>query len=238
MADAQEIIDDALSNLGVLAVGESLASYTSEVIVFNRMLDAFNSQRLMIYSITDDTYTLVADQQSYTIGPSGADFTATRPVKIENANIVNETADPDERWPVAILDKNQWANRYASWEFEYPSALYYEPTYPKGTIHLFDIPTTAHKLELFTWNQLTAITDETTTVALPPSYKEALTYEMVARLAPIYGKQVTPDLARLRKDAMARLRSINSPINILTVDYGIGPERSERAAPSGRVTWR
>lgn len=241
MATGQQIFDDALWALGVLETSESLSSYTRITRIFNRMLDTFNAKRLMVYSIQSSTnsFQLVADQDEYTIGTSGTpDFTDYRPVKIENANILNTTADPDERWPVAILGQKEWANRYITREYEYPTALYYEPTYPNGTIHLFDIPDTAHYLELFMWQEFPSIADEAATVVYPPGYEEVLVYTLAERLALIYGRPFTADLQRMKRNALAAVQSLNSPVPYMSTDYGLAPETNSEPTPGGRVTWR
>jgi hypothetical protein len=242
--DVQEIINDALVEIGILDPIESpTASQAQQALRhLNRMVDSWNAQRLTIYAIEEAGFVLTINQQSYTIGPASdtPDFTVTaRPVRIDHANIVNLGVDPEERWPVNILYRDAWASRYTEYDFEYPSALYYEPTYPSGTIHLFDVPTAAHTLELWTWTAISAFASLTAAIDFPPGYEEALMYNLAVRLAPGYGRTAPQVTIAMALKSMAIIKSVNAPVPVQTTDYGLGAGmNSASSAPGGRITWR
>ncbi len=219
MATARTIIDGALKEIGALGVGQAQdsADFDDALTRLNQMLDEWNTERLNIYQITAASYTLVVDQSDYTIGASATspDFTATRPIEIENANILNTGVTPNQRTPVAILTKDDWAERYTVESYEYPYGLYYEPAFPKATIHLFQSPTVAHKLELFTRQQFAAFSSLSATVTLPPGYESALLYNLAVRLAPSYERPVHSMTGQMAAVTRAKIKSVNAPVPFL-----------------------
>ena len=70
------------------------------------MLDQWSVERLLIYNVSSITEALTANQQDYTIGPSGATFTAPRPTLIQSAAIV--VPGTTIREPMSILSSKKW----------------------------------------------------------------------------------------------------------------------------------
>ena len=153
----------------------------------NDLLASLQTESLAIYSIREDIFTLTINVQSYTIGPSGATFTALRPMFIKDANLILQQQTPVVRSPLEILrDSSQWASiQVRAIPNSLPSKLYYNPTVPNGTINLWPGPLLAYQLELFTWSQLAAFADLTTDYSLPPGYESTLTYGLAVALAPM-----------------------------------------------------
>ena len=83
MATARDMIDSALRLTGVKAPGETATNgeAADALEVWNDLLDALALENLMLYGNENETFNLVANQQSYTIGPSG-NFNTKRPVEI------------------------------------------------------------------------------------------------------------------------------------------------------------
>lgn len=165
--------------------------------VLNEGLDTLNDlisnwriQSLLVFRIAEATYTLVVNQASYTIGPSGATFTAARPAYIKDANLLISTG---VRMPLGILrDSSEWANiRDRPVTDSIPLVLYYDPTVPNGTINLWPSPGSAYQIELYTWAQLTAFSDLTTDVVLAPGYENALKYNLAMDMAPTLPNKLT-----------------------------------------------
>ncbi len=61
--------------------------------------------------------------------------------------------------------------------------LNYDAAFPTGTIHLYPIPNAALTLELWVWEQLSAISDFTLTISFPPGYLKTIIYNLAVDLA-------------------------------------------------------
>ncbi len=233
MATPQNLIDDALKEIGALAADESPASYETTFCLrkLNRLLDSWNTRKLFAYVINHNSYTFATSKQSYTIGPASStpDFTAPRPVRIERANLVLVAGAPDSNIPLEIINTDDYAALQVPALSGLPTKLYYQPTVTKGTLWPWPYPTdTANKLELFTWNQLGSIAsaDLATAYALPPGYEDAIIYSLAESLLPSFPAFATPSLVatleRLGREARANISGLNSRIPKMdTQDWGI-----------------
>jgi hypothetical protein len=201
----------------------------------NQLIDGWLIDQLMVYAFVADIYTLNGAQQSYTIGPSGADFTASRPTEIQDANIILNNSSPVVRQPVEIVNVDRWANiRVRQLQPAIPTILYYDRGFNTasgyGTINLWPGPQSSYQLELFTWQQLTAFPDRTTVVKFPPAYAGAIRKNLAVSIAPmmtLYGKtnqHVQHPLASLAlvqdqaRKLLTVIRSYNAQTPILPLD--------------------
>lgn len=204
MATASDIIRRSLRLIGAIAGGEtpSLTEQADALEALNAMLDSWRTESLAVYALRDETLTLTG-AASYTIGTGGA-LNTTRPVKIESA--YERVGDTD--YPVKLASAAAWYQLAAkSTTSDVAEWLYYEPSYPLGTLYLYPKPTTG-VLHLVTWVPFTALA-AADSVALPPGYQDAITYHLALRLAPEYGRPVTPELAALARAAKDNIQRVN-----------------------------
>lgn len=180
----------------------------------NAMTDAFSIERLMIYQILEENFSLVASTASYTIG-SGGTFNTTRPVKIENA-FIRDSGNND--YPVTIIHNETYdAFTLKTSDANYPEYLYYDPQYPLGKIYLYPTPNTTYTLYINSWKQLQSFASGATTVALPPGYEDMLAYNLAVRIAPEYGVQAPQLVMKLATDTKAQIKRHNTVPVLLSV---------------------
>jgi hypothetical protein len=211
-ATASDVIRRSLRLIGAIAGGETPSS-TEEadaLQVLNAMLDSWNTESLAVYALRDETLTLTG-AASYTIG-GGGDLDTTRPVRIESA--FERYNDTD--YPVKIASAAAWyalavktttSSNVSEW-------LYYEPAYPLGTLHLYPKPISG-VLHLVTRVPFVAYS-ATDSLALPPGYQDAITYHLAIRLAPEYGRPVTPELAALARAAKDNIQRANFRVPLMS----------------------
>jgi hypothetical protein len=188
---ATQLIYRAARLLGYIRQGMTLPAdvLNDGLDALNDLLSSWRTESLMVFSISDDLYTLSVNVQSYTIGPTGA-FVATRPEYIKQANLVLNTATPVARLPIEILrDSSEWASiRVRAITNAIPLKLYYDPTVPNGTLNIWPAPGLAYQLELFTWGQMSSFADLTTSYSLAPGYEAALKYALAEDLVMLPNK--------------------------------------------------
>jgi hypothetical protein len=233
-----ELVRSSLRLIGRLGPGRGAgpSELTDALLVLNSMLDAWNTDRLSIYSIERDTYTLVPGQQAYTIGPGGQ-FAAPRPAKIENASILvlDNPSAPVERG-LRLLDAEQWAQiPVKSIASTIPTDLYNDRAAPVATLSLFPIPSTANQLILSVYRALSAVL-LTDTVTFPPGYADAVRYGLACRLAPEWNLLIRPDVAAYAVEARAAIQLVNAPSPRMISDGGLGGTQHRRSSSfDGRV---
>lgn len=188
----------------------------------NDMIDNWSTQRLNIFAIATNAYTLTTTVGSYLIGPAQT-LNAARPLRIERAGILsaNPNGSGTIRFDLELLNEREWdAIRVKISTSPVPRKLYINNAWPYATIYLLPIPTwgsgTAPQLELSTWTALTNFPDLTTDETFPPGYEEALTYNLAVRLVPAFGKNITDtEMQRIviqAETSLANIRALNETL--------------------------
>lgn len=220
MATAQTLIERAMRLIGAIEPGESptTAELTDGLTALNAMIESWQTEKLVVYSLTDTSFTLAAGDASYTLGPSG-DFNLTpRPFKLENCFIRASNID----YPVQLVDQERWyAIPDKTTSSEIPSMGYYEPTLPTGTLQLWPRPTTDHSLHVVTWTPVSSFASLSTTVSLPQGYERAMAYNLAVEFAPEFQLVAPPNVERIAMDSLAAIKRANQRPMIAYTELGI-----------------
>lgn len=242
MATGQTLIDEALRDLGIIASGAAGdATESAECLIkLNRMLNSWEIDGFMIFTIQRTTHTLTPALNPHTIGPSGT-FNVDRPVRIYGAGVtlsgedVETPLDIFETWRdyQAIPDKTISTT---------PRALYYDGDYTsaRANIFLYPVPDAADTLVLYSPLRLGSSLALGTTISFAPGYEQCILYNLEVLLAPSYGVSDAKlarieKLARIAKAEVSRQNS-RTP-NMQTADFGVSPGgaawRDYRVGPIG-----
>lgn len=223
---ARDLGTEALQEIGFLGVGETADGDTGALVlgIMQGMVDAMQAKGLVLYAEQRATYSLVASQQTRTIG-SGGNFDGTRPIFIarDSARII-PVGDTFEL-PLRQYSRQEWYDeRLKSQTDSYPQAFLYEPFYPSdvlGTFTFWPIPTTAASFVFAYGTPLTTPATLDTVLVFPPGYREAWKYNLAKKCARPFGKGVTPDLADDAATSLGLIERMNDP--------GPPPSRSDNA---------
>ena len=184
MTTALQLITSSLRKLGAVAAGEALdADEQSDALAaLNQIVESWSLKGLALFRRENAAYTLVPSQQAYSVG-SGADFDGSRPITLHSAFVTRGGID----YPLAVLTQAQWNDiLQKSTQSEIPEGIYYEPTFPTGTMRFWPIPIEALTVTLAIDMQLAAVADINDDLAFPPGYERALLYALAVDLAPEY----------------------------------------------------
>ncbi len=151
----------------------------------NGMLDAWQTERLLVFCELQHTVNLVVGQRDYTIGLSGAtDFALPRPEQIDRAGLVLNTSLPSTEIPLNIYSDQQWAAvTPKDMPSTMPQGLWYQRTVPNGIITFWPKPQIAYDVNLYLWQNLQTVVDATVNIDLPPGYQSAIEYNLAIELA-------------------------------------------------------
>src|SRR5581483_4375410 len=212
MSTAQDLVTLALTLSGRLGAGRTPGAAESAVVlgIANNMLDSWSTERLMVVSIQLATYSLTAGTESYTIGPSGAVFTAARPVMVQSASIKATVEGQTSHFPLRVIGQDEFAQqmRYGD-QAAIPRTLYNDMGAPNSTLYIYPIPATNTHLELYTWQQFAQFAGLTDTLAFPPGYYRAVAYNLAIEIASAFGLTVPASVAKIAADAKASIEAIN-----------------------------
>ena len=212
MATGQTMITRALRIIGAIGQGATpaTAQLTEALEALQAMLGQWRNERLLVYAITQVTHTPTG-AASYTIGPSGADITATRPVRIEDAFHNDGTYDR----PLEVLQLRGEYDRIPDKATQgLPAYVYYLPAMSNGTVYVYPCANSG-TLKLNVWTVLPDTIALSDTLALPPGYEEAIVQNLVMAIAPEYGYQPTALQVAGSRAALANIKRSNIGIDVL-----------------------
>lgn len=223
----QQVIIDALTILGVVFPGQTPGAsiLTDAFTRLNDMLASWSIERLIVYGIEKLDFNLVTNTNTYTIGPTGT-FAGTRPISIVAAQIIIPSG---QRFPLKLITTEEWndiTDRAAS--SSVPKLLYDDFEYSNSTLYLWPtplFPSGTTQLELQIWQPLEQFSTLSDTFDMPPGYQRAVTYNLAAELAMVYGRPMTQDAAQIAMDSKNNLKSINAPPTHIS---GMGEEAVSR----------
>ena len=218
----KDLISKSLRTINALGVGDVLDSDTAQwcLDALNDMVDAWNVERLMIYTISSSTWNLVPGKQTYQMGPTAVapDFPAPRPVNIEAAGILINGME----FPLDLLGDDEWeATGLKSIVSSIPTALYNQGSYPNTALSLWPVPGAAYKLVIYSWQNIPSFTDVNDTVSFPPGYSEALRYNLAVRLAIELQRPVSQALADMATSTKAKIKRNNEVAPLMSCDPAI-----------------
>lgn len=208
------LISGALTQLGVLAAGETLANADAEAALtrLNDWIDSLGTERLTIYKLLRTEKALASGTASYTLGSGGA-INIVRPVWLQDAGLIedNTAAIPQER-PIKVLTDDEWARVPDKTQTGIVGSVYCNFDWSAGLalVSVYPIPNTATTtLVLYTPVALTEFANLTTEYTFPPGYRRFLRTNLAIELAPEYGRPLDPALVQQAIDAKAQIKRAN-----------------------------
>jgi hypothetical protein len=231
---AKEIIRAALRQINAIGARQepSAEDYDACLEYLNNLGDSWSAEGLLVFAYSREEFTLVAGQSSYTIG-TGGNFNTDRPAYIDSAQIQYPNSDVD--YDVEIVPQNQYDKMSLKTVQGQPTMLFYNPTYPTGTVYLFYTPDQAFTLRLNMRARLGELATISTTVSFPEEYRRALVFNLAVDIANMFGfdpPQTTARIARETKDMLMSRNSSNDN-SIAEFDLALRPQHRRRGITRG-----
>jgi len=176
----------------------------------NTMLESWNLERLMAYSVTQDTHALTASTATYTIGP-GATINTARPVKIVDPCWTRDANGYDSPLTVVNLETYGKVGDKSSAGVT-PQTIYYNGDYSStstASLTLYPPPGSGLTLHIHSWKQLTAFASVSSTVLLPPGYQLAIESNFAIHLAAGF-REVSKEVAEIARKSKAAIKKVNT----------------------------
>ena len=224
MASVSDLVSAALREIGVQGAGETLGAEDGDdaLDAFNRMVDQWAAERLMIYESARTTKALVNGTRDYTVGVGG-DFNVARPVYVDHVTYYDSTTTPLTEIDLTPLTDDAWeAIPQKATTSPSPAFYYYQPTMPTATLSLWPVLTGATLVGvLYAPKQISEFAALATAVSLPPGYRRTIVKNLALELAPSYRRTPAPELLTAAADAKAVVKRQNVRMTDLGFDYGV-----------------
>lgn len=226
-----EIVKTALLLIGAVDRDKALtgSELNNGVDSLNAMLASWPANILKVLAVTKTSFTTVVGQSSYTIGPSGADWTADRPMDVLDAYIRAGTID----YPLEKIGRTEYNQLVAKQDSDRPCRFYYHPTATTGTIYFDYKPIAAETIYLDLHQGLGNFTNPDTAITLPANYIEPIQYNLALRLANEYGMVPSEDVRGIAFDTLGELKTLNSEPLISNLEAAISSYDSENRKRGG-----
>jgi hypothetical protein len=191
MSTASSLILLALRDIGVLDEAEtpSSAIMDDSLTTLNQMLAQWQTERIYVYAQQDVSFTPTG-VETYTIGTGGIINVAT-PSRIDYAFLRLNNID----YPLEIFNTFEEYQLGIAYKpvVTIPDSLYFNPTYPKGTIYLYPRPSTGI-MHLGMSSTLPVYAAAADTITLPGEYDFAIRLSLGEILADMMGRGITDGL--------------------------------------------
>ena len=207
MATAQDLIDAAIRKQGVGIITPSTTLRANGLEALNNLLSSWSAERLLVFAVTRENFTLTVDKASYTIGNAGGeDLSTVRPSKIMDAYL-RDSNSFDSPLNIGVLSRyDRITDKAVDGR---PRNLYYLQEYAAGKI-LFDYePDEAYTLFLDSWKQLGELAALGTTVSLPNEYKRFLTNQLAIEISSEYDSDLPQEVFRIARESKDAIEDVN-----------------------------
>jgi hypothetical protein len=212
---ARALITATLRSLRALGVGDELSAEDANDALdrLNDWLDGLALERLSIFYLLRTEKDLQVGKQQYTIG-TGGEIDIVRPTHIDAAGLIFDTgATPHTEKPIDIYtDQRMGGVRQKLLESPYVQAIHYDFNWVGGLakITLWPVPNVGHtRLVLYTPQALPEFATLDTDYTFPPGYRRFLRTNLMAEIAPEYGKQLTADQVTMARNSKANVKRTN-----------------------------
>ena len=230
-----DLITLAYTEIRVARAGDALSAekMTLGLQLYQSFLDAENADRREVWMEQFSDFTLTPALNPHTIGPSGATWTAPRPVSITAAQ-VNLGGGPPNVFRQLFIRDDRW---YASLPIPglssaFPTDLFYDQNYPNGSLYFWPVPTSPYGIRLWMRVVITNVTNAAgTTFAMPPGYLEYHRLSLAEMLAPSNGQTLSAGSQEQLRRARERVFANNEETPALfTADHGLTGTDSRKSA--------
>ena len=169
---------------------------------------SFNSGANTVTMSAQGTLSPGAQQIDYTIP---GDFKMNRPLRITSAFTRIYTSGSGLDYPIEIVDQRRYVNiGFKAIQAPWPIVLWYNPTFPLGTMFFYQNPSGSAELHLYSDTILTSLSSLTDEFNLPQGYSRFLKRALARELAPEYGSVWTQNQEKLYKESYDFIRALNA----------------------------
>ncbi len=193
--------------------------------VLNRFVGTLGLQTQTYPSVAIDTFPIVANKETYTVGPGG-DLNIPRPPSQASLNgislVLNQSSPQVTEIPYPLLSDDEYqALRIKTLANTLFTGAWYNPTYAGGfgSLSLWPVPdNTVNSIRLYRKAQLALFVSLTALYDLPLGYDEMFVYNLARRLAGISGRSLLPDDMALARNSLRAVKVSNVKIVTLEAD--------------------
>lgn len=216
-----DLILQALKGANIIGVGQNaMAEDMNDACqTLNDMIAQWNRRRWLVYHLVEGVFTATG-AASYSVGPGGDFNMAERPSIINVAfarQVIN--ANPNQiDYPIEMLPSRETYSLISMKSLQsFPQWAFYDAGYPLGQFIPYPLISNQFAIHIFYPAVLQTVVNLTDIITVPPEYREALRYNLAARLCVNYGLPVPPGVVGLATAGLNTIRNANAQIPTMSL---------------------
>ena len=237
MATTRALLSDALLEIGAVGAEGSVPAWALQFGLrkLNRLIEHWRNNRLLTFEIRRATWTMVANQASYTVG-DGGQVNIPRPVtmNMEGCNVafIDTNSNPAIEIPLwPLTDDGYQAINQKTVAGTYPTSWYFNPTFtseaaPFATLSFWPVPNVGYLQGVIYAPVAASALTLDTVLALPPGYEYFYVSQMAVQYCPAFQMEPSRQLLEQASESQAAIEKTNTRLQDLAVDLGLCPNRS------------
>jgi len=205
-----DLLKMSYRKFGVLAQGEvpGVYEYANGLAALQSMLRSWAATKINVFASTRESFVLSPTVSLYTWGTGGT-INSARPLQILGAEVRDSEGVSH---PIDIISEGQYRSISVKSTSSRPYTLMLQPTYPLANVYFYPTPDSTETVYIDSIKQFTeasSFDSVDATLAMPGYYEEPIVYNLAARLAPEYGKTLTPEVLAIAASSYERLVTLN-----------------------------
>lgn len=194
-----QIILSALRKLGAVEPADTASTIDSNIVTncaqaLNLMVKQWMTEGIKLWKVQEITFPLVLAQTTYSVGPSGCDVTADRPLRILQAWIRNTVATPDIDIPLNIMARQDYNTLGSKFSTGTANSIWLNPGVSSSTVKLFLTPdataVATYTVYMVVQKPIDDINASSDVPDFPNEWMQALVWGLADQLALEYGLPV------------------------------------------------
>jgi hypothetical protein len=218
VANALQVIESAMGKLGLLGPGESASFEDADTCLrrLNAMVDAWEMEGILGYTTITTTFTLPANTQSRTIGPT-MQINVSRPTHIVDSTFARIDNQDVLIKVVSQREYNQITLKSTDATGYWPEVLWYDGGIPTGNVYFWPLCSGDVEIHIVT-PETGGIATLTTDYGFPVGYQRALEFNLAVEIAPDFNQVPSPSIMGAAANSKRLIRRRNSKVAQLDLD--------------------
>jgi hypothetical protein len=184
------------------------------------MIDSWGTEKLSTFTTQEQVFSWLPGFISRTLGPSG-DFVGDRPVLMDDATYFVD-ASTGISYGIKLINQQQYDGiAVKTVTSTFPQVMWINTNYPNIDMHVYPVPTKVLEWHFISAAQLDQPATLSTELYFPPGYLRAFRYNLACEIAPEFGVEPPPTVARVAMYSKRNLKRINNPDDIMSIPYAI-----------------
>ena len=225
MATVRAIIQDALTEINAISVGESISAADGALGLkrFKNQIDAWAADELMLYATPRVEFTIPGGTSTLTIG-EGGDIDVVRPTFINRINYIVPGSNPPVETQLGQQDFDSYAaTSIKSLSSQLPQEFYFSNGAPLAELIFWPVVDQDVTCALYYPHGIAVPVGLASEMIGPAGFEEAFMYQLAIRLCTPFAREAPRLLVEMAAEAYARVKRTNTSPGLLGVDAALVP---------------